>query len=123
MAATAEAAYVTAPISGEVMCLSVTDTAARFAIPAAFVGMPCTFVMEGAKADILFGSSAVVCTYGDPSGVSSEAVTVDANSGLHLNDGQPVYLVMPSADRATHFSVDCVGSGSGKLTIAITGAR
>lgn len=123
MGAAAEAAYVTAPISGEVMILAVTDTAARFEIPAAFVGAPCTFRMVGAAARILFGSSSVVCTYADASGVASEVVTVDVNSGLHLPDGEATYLVMPASNRASHFSVDCIASGSGVLVVAITGAR
>lgn len=123
MGAANEAAYVTAPIAGEVVCLSVNDTAARFIIPASFAGAPCTFSMEGCDADILFGGSSVACAYGATNTVNAEAIALGTTQGIHLNDGQPVYMVMPASNRAGYFSVDCVGSGSGKLTIAVTGAR
>ena len=123
MGAVNEAAYVTAPIAGENICLSITDTVARFIIPAEFAGSPCTFVIEGTDADINFGGSSVTCVYGQVSTVGSEAITVHTSSGLHMNDGVKEYYTMPASNRATHFAVDSAGSGSGKLTISITGAR
>ena len=124
MAASNEAAYVTAPISGEVITLTITTTAARFAIPSAFAGMPCTWIMEGEDADVLWGDSSVAVTYGQASTVTSQSITVSTGSGVRLQNGIASYYVMPSTRRATHFSVDLKDAGSTSyLTIAITGAR
>jgi hypothetical protein len=113
----AEAAALCAPVSGRVLILSVTDTAARFAVPTSLYGRFMTMVMDGSDADIVFGNSGVVCAYGTASGVSGEAITVDATSGGHLKDGVAVPSRFPIKEKATHFSVDCKGGGSGKLYI------
>jgi hypothetical protein len=111
------AASVEAPLTGNCAVLSVTDTAARFAIPATWAGKFVTLLMDGCDADIVFGGSSVSCTYGQTSSVTSEAITINAASGMRLKDGAYGGFQMPLAARATHFSVDCVASGSGKLYI------
>jgi hypothetical protein len=122
MGAAAEAAYVTAPMTNRVIRVDVTDTVARFEIPAAFGGMPCEWVMYGSDADIVFGTSAVTCVYNQKSSVGSEAITVHSSSGRRLKDGIARYWVMPSiTTETTHFAVDCVASGSGSLEISISG--
>lgn len=119
-----EAAYVTAPISGEVITLTITTTSARFAIPAAFAGAPTSWIMEGEDADVLWGNSSVSVTYGAAATVTTEAITVNTVSGVRLQNGIVSYYVMPSARRATHFSVDLKDGGTTSyLTIAITGGR
>ena len=118
-----EAAYVTSPIAGESVVLTVSDTAARFIIPASFAGMPCTFCMRGCDGEILFGGSGVACVYNSANTVGSEAITLGTGQGIPLTDGQHVYMVMPPSTRAGYFSVDCESGGSGTLTISITGAR
>jgi hypothetical protein len=115
----AEAASICAPIAGRVIVLSVTDTAARFAVPDSCYGRFMTMVMDGSDADVVFGSSSVSCTYGQASSVSSEAITISAASGGHLKDGVAVPSRFPIKEKATHFSVDCKGSGSGKLYIYV----
>lgn len=100
-----------------VIALAVTDTAARFAIPTAIAGKVCTFVCNGADADILFGASTVAVVYGQASTVNAEAITVHASTGGHLENGVPRRFLVPRPDQCTHFSVDCVGSGSGTLYI------
>ncbi len=123
MGAEAEAAYVTAPMTSRVIRLAVTDTAARFAIPAGFAGMPCEWTLDGADGDIVFGGSSVAAVYDQASSVASEAITVHASSGQRLKNGVSRYFVMPPiTTTVTHFSVDCAAGGSADLTIAISGA-
>lgn len=115
----ARAANAMPPMSGNTAVLSVTDTVARFIIPTTWAGKYCTFQMVGAKADINFGSSSVTCVYGQASTVSTEAITLHTSSGRHMEDLTEYSWQMPEAERATHFAVDCVGSGSGKLYITL----
>ena len=101
-----EAAHVIAPLSGRVIVLTVTSaSASRFAIPAAFAGMPCDFMMEGADAVIVFGDSSVAASLTAAATVTSENITIAATSGWRLQDGVSKYWVMPDAASATHFSV------------------
>lgn len=115
----AEAASICAPISGRVIVLSVNDTVARFAVPTSCYGKFMTMIMDGSDADIVFGGSSVSCTYGQASSVTSEAITISAASGAHLKDGVAVSSRFPVKEKATHFAVDCKGSGSGKLYIYV----
>lgn len=99
--------------------MSVTDTAARFQIPAAFAGQLVIMTSNGADCDVLFGGSTVACAYGQASTVNSEAITVHAQTGAHLENGIPRAFRFPRLEVATHFSVDCVGSGTSTLYLEI----
>lgn len=102
------------------LCLTVTDTVARFAIPSWLAGREAVFVMDGADADIKFGASTVTCVYGQTSTVNAEAITEHTSTGDHMEDGIPRQWKVPSAKSGnTHFAVDCVGSGNGKLYISL----
>jgi hypothetical protein len=111
------AADVRVPLAGYSVVLSVNDTAARFAIPTVLAGKMCSFLIDGTDCDVLAGDSGVAVTYGQASTVDTQVITVNAGSGWHLKDGVPQRLHMPNAKQATHLSVDCKGSGSGKLYI------
>lgn len=125
MGPASEAGYVTAPIAGEVIAITITTTPGRYAIPAAFAGAPCTIMVNGDDADILFGSSSVAVVYGQVASTATSAtVTAHASTGLHLENGIKDYLIMPnSSSRATHFSVATSGTTTATLYIAITGGR
>jgi hypothetical protein len=117
------AAAVLAPRQGLVAVLSVTDTVALFAIPSWMAGKFAIFTMDGADADFLFGASDVVVVYGQASAVdgTTKAITPNVGSGGHLVNKVPQRRFVPSADSGhTHLSVDCVGSGSGKLYIEVS---
>lgn len=104
---------------GGVIVLSVTDTVALFMIPTWLKGRRAMFTMDGTDADVLFGDSAVVADYGHAASVdgATRAITVNAGSGGHLKDGIAKQWRIPRTGAVTHFSVDCKGSGSGKLYI------
>lgn len=125
-----EAAYVKAPIAGRVIRVSVTSSGARFAIPALFAGMQCTFRFDvaataeppttaPAECQILFGASTVSVTYSTESSVGSEIITIDPVTGWTLRAGEKENWVMPSTGEATHFYVDTDGT-SGELEIAMS---
>lgn len=125
-----EAAYVKAPIAGRVIRVTVSGSGARFAIPALFAGMQCTFRFDVAAAaelpttapaelDILFGSSSVSVTHSTESSVGSEVITIDPVTGWSMRAGEPQHWVMPAAHEATHFYVDTDGT-SGELVIAMS---
>jgi hypothetical protein len=84
--------------------------------------MPCEWVVYGTDADVVFGTSTVVADYDAESGVGSNVITPDVNTGRRLTDGVSRYWVMPSivAGVTTHFSID--GLGTGKLEISVSGA-
>jgi len=114
-----EAARARAPISSLVAVLTITSTATRYAIPAAFAGKFATFTIDGIDADVVFGNSTVSCTYAQGSAVASEVITVNAASGGHLTDGVPRWWLIPTADEATHFAVDGSAAGPGYLYIEL----
>jgi hypothetical protein len=120
MGAANEAASVTAPRTLKVLRLEVSTTELAFVIPADFAGRPCTWMMEGADADVVFGLSTVTAVLNQVSSVTDGVITPHAGTGLKLKDGVKDYWVMPSIDASTtHFSVDA--SASGTLVIAISG--
>ncbi len=123
MGAANEAAYVTAPIAGDIIRIPVNDSVDRYAIPAAFAGAPCNWVLYGTDADIVFGGAAVTCVYDQESTVVSETITPHTSTGPRLKDGVKQYWVMPSAANAGFFAIDALGSGTGKLEITVAGAR
>jgi len=110
----------TAPLVGRgVIALSVTDTAARFQVPTSWAGKLVIMTSNGADCDVLFGGSTVACTYGQASGVSTEVITINAATGAHLENGISRSFRLPRAEIATHFSVDCVGSGTSTLYLEL----
>lgn len=116
-AANAPAPLAISAGGGGRIVLSVSDTVARFQIPSFLSGRRVMLTMDGSHADLLFGKAAVVVDYGKASGVSAEVITRDEQSGMHLSDNVARPVDVPTAKEATHFSVDCKGSGSGKLYI------
>ncbi len=109
--------YVAPSSSRAPVVLAVTDTAARFVVPTSIAGRLCEFLSDGADCDVLFGGASVACVYGQASSVTTEVITTHASSGAHLVSKVAKLLRIPRTDVATHMSVDCVGSGSGKLYI------
>jgi hypothetical protein len=99
--------------------LSVTDTAARFEIPARIRGKLCAFLSDGADCDVLFGGSTVAAVYGQASTVNTQVITEHTQSGGHLVSKVEKLVRVPKDPGITHFSVDCVGSGTAKLYIEI----
>lgn len=116
-----ENGYGRMPITGEVIAVTLTTTPALFAIPAAFAGMICELLVEGTDADILAGSASVAVVYGQCGSVASNVITVNAGSGMRLQDGLANRIALPAADRAGYFSAALKPGvvASAPLTIAI----
>lgn len=118
-----DAATVLGPLDAGVAVLAVTNSSTRFVIPTEFVGRYCSFQVDGDSADIVVGDSTVVCTYGKTSTVDTNGnITMVANSGWHLEDGQPDDWIMDKSQDAdrTHFAV-CTSTGAAKLYIRPSG--
>lgn len=101
---------------GEV-CLAISGTAVRVIVPTWMRGKYCTFTAAGASADVLFGGSDVEVVYGQESTVSTEAITVHANTGRRCPDGVLCSMVVPNDSTILYMSVEA--SGAGKLYIGI----
>jgi hypothetical protein len=104
----------------KVVVLTIDDSVDAFAIPDAWRGHLLEFLADGADCDILFGTStAVTCTYGQAASVdgTTKVITAHAASGGHLVSKVAKRIRIPRESTITHFAVDCVGSGSGKLYI------
>lgn len=102
--------------------LAIDDGVDAFAIPSELHGRLCEFLSDGSDCDILFGTATTVSvTYGQVSAVheTTKVITPNSGSGGHLVSKVAKRYRVPLASEATHFAVDCVGSGSGKLYIEI----
>lgn len=114
--------YPLAPIAGNPVSLAVTDTVALFVIPSWLRGRRCRLTMRGAKAAIIFGDSTVVAVYAQNNTVDGSGnITAHAGVGDALDDAVSVEYTIPADTAVTHFSVDCVASGSGRLIISPIG--
>lgn len=89
-----EIAKVRAPLAkrtdgaGEVI-LAVGSTSVRVQVPTWMQGKYCSFKSSGCISEVLFGSSSSVdVVYGQATGVVSEVMTVHANSGRRISDGE-----------------------------------
>ena len=109
MSAADEAARVKAPIEGRIFNVEVTTAVARFAIPAAFAGVYCSFTVWGAtgdEADIVFGDSACTVVLDNENSVSTEVITLEDTTGEKLTHAVSRSWIMPAVGEATHFAVD-----------------
>lgn len=119
MGMTDEAATLKAPKAGEVVCLNISTTAGKAAIPASFAGCICTLDVQPDTAtdvrrcSIAFGTStAVTTTFAQQSGLTGVTITIAATTGWVLSSASgPVAFEMPAPYEATHFAFDADGDG------------
>lgn len=111
-----EAAWVKPPLAGGVIMLTVSTTAGRFVVPDGWDGAQATLYLIGDSgsiyADIAFGDSTVSVALSTYSSVSTMVITVNAETGMRIESGQRVPMVLPTKDIATHFSVDASAAGA-----------
>jgi hypothetical protein len=101
---------------GGVYARATSTTAARYEIPAEWLGRYVTLTVETVDCEIVFGDAFVACVYGQNSALTGEALASDDGTGTHYFFGQHYdFKVDP---RHTHFSVDA--GGTGRFTIALS---
>lgn len=120
-----EAAFVKGALEGRVIQLDVSGTSVRYSIPAAWAGQYVRAKVfadtlgDAFAVDIVFGDSAVDCTYNQDSAGTPPAITINDESGERIVNGETAAFVIPTigseTGQATHFAVEA--SGAGKLQL------
>lgn len=97
--------------------LAVSGTHWTYIVPTWMKGKYIEFTAYGASVDVLFGaSSAIEVVYNQLTGESSGTLTVHANTGRHVVDGQTRAFLVPYT--ATHWS--CEASGAGRISVGVS---
>jgi hypothetical protein len=116
----AKIARVLAPFSkdaatgqGEIN-LAVSSTSWTYVVPTWMRGKYVELTAYGASCQVLFGTaSSIDVVYNQLTSESSGDLTVHANTGRHVIDGQTRAFLVPA--NATHWSVEA--SGTGRISV------
>lgn len=118
MSREADALNVAGPISSAstngllgVFYQSTSTSAFRIQLPEGWRGRWVKVFAKGEEAQILLGGPSVQVNTDEPSGISSEIVTTDANTGWPIPAGASEEFWVPDNDDVTHMSIRAAGTG------------